>query len=130
LVATVAASIAYVVINPRDKLSDSAIRIVQQLKLTQQAAVQRDWPQQVKFNLATNEIEFIEQSIKFGEAVSMTIKTAQHQVIDTDLVGITFYPDGSSSGGVIELENEREKIGISIVWISGKIQLEQRVLGG
>jgi len=34
---------------------------------------------------------------------------------------MTFYPDASSTGGVITLESDEEIYEISVIWISGKI---------
>ena len=47
---------------------------------------------------------------------------AANQVIDDDMVGMTFYPDASSTGGYIVLESKTESYEISVIWMTGKIR--------
>ena len=97
--------------------------IVQKMRQMRQLSIRNDRPYQIQIDLGNNVLRFNEDLIELAEDIYVTVRTAQDQVIDDDIAGMTFYPDASSSGGVITLENEQEIYEISVIWISGKIQM-------
>ncbi len=126
IVSIMASSIAFVVINKQKTLKASASDIVHNLRLVQQQAIRRDQPYQIEIDLGNNELNFIDDTIELPADVSMTVRTSEDQVIEQAIVGMTFYPDASSSGGVITLETDKELFEISVIWISGKIQMRHQ----
>lgn len=58
-----------------------------------------------------------------GLAVSLT--TASAERYSNDLGGIRFYPDGSSSGGRITLDNDGEVYDIIVDWFDGRTRIAQ-----
>jgi len=97
------------------------------MQLVQQRAIREDQPVQIEINFSQNSFKFIEEVITLPEDVSITVRTAENQLIEDDLVGLTFYPDFSATGGVILIESEKESYEIIINWISGKITSKHHV---
>ncbi len=126
IISILVSSISFVVINKQDNLNSTVTHIIQQLRLIQQQAIRDDQPYQVEINLGDNQISFVDDFVELSEEVAITVRTAENQIINDQVVGVTFYPDGSSSGGTITLESGNDLFEISIVWISGKIELQQR----
>jgi type II secretory pathway pseudopilin PulG len=130
IVSVLVSSISYVLLRERDSLQADSASIAQNLQLLRQRAIRDDRPYRVEIDLADNSLRFVDQTIELSADVSITVKTAQQQLIDAETVGMTFYPDASSSGGLITLENDREIVEISVVWISGKIVMRQQAKTG
>ncbi len=126
IISILVSSISFVVINKQDNLNSTVTHIIQQLRLIQQQAIRDDQPYQVEINLGDNQISFVDDFVELSEEVAITVRTAENQIINDQVVGVTFFPDGSSSGGTITLESGNDLFEISIVWISGKIELQQR----
>lgn len=126
IVSVLASSISYMLINREQSFQSVTQDIVRNLRILRQQAIQHDRPYQLQIDLGNNSLHFIDTEVVLSEDVSLTVRTAENQVIDSEIAGMTFYPDASSSGGVITLENERDIFEISVVWISGKIQLRHQ----
>jgi general secretion pathway protein H len=121
IVALIVGSISYVVFNTKDDIRSLSREVIQSIKLTQQRSIRDDKPYQIEINLDENSIDFEDSYIQLPKTISITVKTAASQVIDANIVGMTFYPDASSTGGSITLETDKESYEIQVVWISGKI---------
>jgi len=130
IVSVLVSSISYVVIDRRQTLKTVSQEIVQNLRRVRQQSIRDDRPYQVKIDLASNTIRFIDDKIELAADVSVTVRTAQHQLIDSDVAGMTFYPDASASGGDITLETDTEIFEISVVWISGKVLFRHELKPG
>jgi hypothetical protein len=118
----IAGSISLVVLKNGDDLKSLSTAIVQSMRLTQLRSIREDRPIQIRIDLEQNNIDFPEQSVTLPKRFSLTVKTAANQVIDEQQVGMTFYPDASSTGGFILLESDTEIFEISIIWMTGKIK--------
>jgi len=57
------------------------------------------------------------------EEVEVLMTVADHE-IDGSNAAIRFYPDGSSSGGTIELAVENEGYTIQVDWLTGEVALQ------
>jgi general secretion pathway protein H len=123
IMAMVVSSISYVALNKKESLKDLTMSIVQNMRLTRQQSIREGLSQQFVINLSENTFEFSETLIELPEDVSITVNTAENQLLDKDSVGISFYPDASSSGGKILLESAKQSFRILIVWISGKVSM-------
>ena len=126
IVSILVGSISYLTINRQETLNTVTTQIVQNLRMIQQQAIRNDQPYQIEINLANNSLHFADQVIELSGDVSVTVRTAENQLIDRNIAGMTFYPDASSSGGVITLETDEEIYEISVIWISGKITTRHR----
>lgn len=121
IVSLVVGSITYVAFNTRQDVQSVSRQIVESIKLIQQRSIRDDRPYQIEINIAENAISFQDSQVEIPKNISLTVKTAASQVIEEDIVGMTFYPDASSTGGAIVLESGDELYEITVVWISGKI---------
>ncbi|MCP4430876.1 MAG: type II secretion system protein [Gammaproteobacteria bacterium] len=122
IVSVLVSSISYVVINQQPTLKDLSSSIVYNLRMVQQRAIRNDEPYQIEVDLSNNVIHLLEETIDLPSDVTVTVKTSEDQLIDNEIAGMTFYPDASSSGGMIILETDMEMFEISVIWISGKIE--------
>lgn len=121
IVSVLASSISYLLVQRRETLQSLSDDVVRNLYLVRQRSVQDERPYQVKIDLGNNRLQFLDEVVELDEDIAITVRTAQDQVIEQDVAGMTFYPDASSSGGVITLESDDELYEISVIWISGKI---------
>jgi len=121
IMAVLVGSISVVVLNQQETLQTQSRKIVQNMRLTQQRSIRDDSPYQIEIDLSTNSFQFYDEVIELPDTVSIAVRTAENQLIDDERVGMTFYPDFSSSGGVVTLESEEALFEISVTWISGKI---------
>ena len=121
LMALVAGSISFVVMQKGDDLQSLSNDIVLSMRLTQLRAIREGRPYQIEIDLENNSIEFFEKIINLPDTYFLTVKTASNLVIDEQTVGMTFYPDASSTGGSILLESDTEMFEINVIWITGKI---------
>jgi general secretion pathway protein H len=121
IVSLIVSSISYVVFNRNDDLQSVSRELVQSIKLIQQRSLREDRPYQIEIDLNDNVVSFPDSDVVIPKKFSVTVKTAASQVIEDKLVGMTFYPDASSTGGSILLESDKEEYEIVVVWISGKI---------
>lgn len=126
IMSVLASSITYLMLNRQETFKMVVGDIVQKMRQMRQLSIRNDRPYQIQIDLGNNVLRFNEDLIELAEDIYVTVRTAQDQVIDDDIAGMSFYPDASSSGGVITLENEQEIYEISVIWISGKIQMRHQ----
>jgi len=119
------ASISFVLIERKPTLKNQVQQVARQLRLAQQRAIRDDRPFQVEFDLAANRFWLAEETIDLPAEVEVTVRTSEDQLIDSNSVGLTFYPDASASGGRIRIEDANESFEIRITWITGKVEVEQ-----
>jgi len=61
---------------------------------------------------------------KLHQNISAQINTTSSEVVSKTRGNIRFYPDGSSTGGSIELSDERKQTyTVNVEWISGRVSL-------
>lgn len=53
--------------------------------------------------------------------------TTVESEVDGELAGMRFFPDGSSTGGTIELTGEKSGYTLAVDWLTGGVQLKQGV---
>lgn len=57
----------------------------------------------------------------FHDSVTAKINTASSEVISAHQGNIRFFPDGSSTGGSVELTARKQTYKVNVEWISGRI---------
>lgn len=122
LMSMIAASVSLVVLNRGDDLKSVTRDIAHLMRLTQMRSIREDRALQIEIDLASNSIAFPDQTLDIPTEFSLTVKTTAAQVIEDDLVGMTFFPDASSTGGFIQMESDEEIYEISVIWMTGKIK--------
>lgn len=69
-------------------------------------------------------LETEEQEHALPEISEILVTTVETEV-DGDRAGIRFFPDGSATGGKIELTDEKSGYTLSIDWLTGGVQMNQ-----
>ena len=121
IMGVMASAVSFVATNRPQSLKQDADDVVRQMRLAQQQAVREQAAQRVEINLADNTVYFGDEIVYLRDDTLVTVKSAEDQLIDAETVGLTFFPDSSSSGGTILLEAGPELVEISVIWMSGKI---------
>lgn len=66
-----------------------------------------------------------EQPFKWSEGIKLELQVAQKQlqplIITEQVKAIYFYPDGSSSGGILVISSDAGEYRISVHWLTGKV---------
>lgn len=63
--------------------------------------------------------------VSLDPRIGMTLTTATREVIQSGVGGIRFYPDGSSTGGSVELTLDRRRQVVGVEWLTGRGYLAQ-----
>lgn len=126
IVSILVSSISYVMLKKQETLKTLTTNIVHNLHIVQQKAIRDEKQYQIQIDLGNNELTFFDESVDLPADVSLTVRTAENQLLENNVVGMTFYPDASSSGGVITFETDSEIFEISVIWISGKISIQHQ----
>ncbi len=74
----------------------------------------------------TFHVETENKSYSLPKIAEILVTTVDSEV-DGDLAGIRFFPDGSSTGGTIELTSEKSSYTLAIDWLTGSVRLNQGV---
>lgn len=61
---------------------------------------------------------------KLSEAVTAKINTTSSEVDSADQGGVRFYPDGSSTGGSVELTHNEQTYKINVEWVTGRVSIQ------
>jgi len=126
IAAVMVASISFTVFQREPTLKDQAGELVNALRGMRSLAMLRGQPQQVVFDLDALRADFpSDEVVQLDRAEEMVVTSAEHQFIENRRIGITFYADGSASGGTIRLRKGEHWQSIGINWISGKLTIEQ-----
>lgn len=59
----------------------------------------------------------------FHDSISAKINTAASEVVSANQGRIRFFPDGSSTGGSVELTAREQTYKVNVEWISGRISV-------
>lgn len=110
------------------KLKAAARDLVQEIRYVQNSAIINGISSVIRFDLTTGEYrsDQVNGGMVRGLPTGLSISLPQDEnnfTGERKLTSFTFYPDGSSSGGVIYLSNDRKSLAISVDWLTGKIQV-------
>ena len=59
------------------------------------------------------------------DGIDITIETARQEQVSEGEAGIRFYPDGSSTGGNIQLSRGETVWRIDVNWLTGEVRLRE-----
>lgn len=113
------------------KLKAVARDLVQEMRYIQNAAIINGRVAEIRFDLESG--EYRSDLVNGGEVRGLPDGISLSQEADA-LQGLSapriarfvFYPDGSASGGVLLLDNDRRRLAIRVDWLTSKIQLDER----
>jgi general secretion pathway protein H len=79
----------------------------------------------ITINLSENSYTVSDRTKEYAipKAIALTVVTAQSELSGDGLANIRFFPDGSSTGGRITLEQAKVASEININWLTGQIKL-------
>jgi general secretion pathway protein H len=62
---------------------------------------------------------------KLPESLGISLYTAESELIDAQIGSIRFFPDGSSTGGRISLENGTNSYNVVVDWFTGNVSIAE-----
>lgn len=63
--------------------------------------------------------------VELPEGMNVALTTARTELTGENVGGIRFYPDGGSTGGLVELETDNRVYKISVAWLTGETVVER-----
>ena len=112
------------------KLKAAARDLMQEIRYVQNASIISNTPAGIRFDLTSG--EYRSDQINGGKVralpsgLSLSLGRGNEGFPEAHkLVSFLFYPDGSSSGGVIYLSNDRRSLRISVDWLTSKVQVNE-----
>lgn len=107
------------------QLAATAADVVTALRLTRSQAVLQNRTTRFLVNpaagtFAASAARHVEQ---VPQGVALTLFTGADQVIDPNVGAVTFYPDGSSSGGGVALTTAGLRYTVLVNWLSGNVTM-------
>ena len=107
-------------------LDEAAARLADGLRATREEAILQQ--QERVFAVDVNKRAFASsgaESVPFDPALHISLLTAKSELIGESTGGIRFFPDGSSTGGRIELRLLGDRVAVNVRWSSGAVTLER-----
>jgi general secretion pathway protein H len=109
-------------------LENQAMTIAAMLKAARMAAITRNTEASFDADLVRRNLSAtgLSEHIQLGKNVGLSMLTARKEV-QSGTGTIRFFPDGTSTGGTLKLEQGKRRIDINVDWLTGRID---RVEGG
>lgn len=108
-------------------LRKSSREVAASLRHARAQAVMRQMPVLWKMNIKDKRF-WIEggkgEERTLSEAVSAKINTTSAEVDSADQGGVRFYPDGSSTGGSVELTHNEQVYKVNVEWVTGRVSIQ------
>jgi general secretion pathway protein H len=112
---------------PSLKLKAATRDLAQEIRYIQQTAILTGVSSKVQFDLQNNAYQ--SDHVNSGEVrrlpdgLRFTLDNRRTATLDDGIVVIKFFPDGSSSGGLLMLDNGARQFAISVDWLTGRVQV-------
>jgi general secretion pathway protein H len=107
-------------------LDEAAARLADGLRATREQAILQQ--QERVFAVDVDRRAFgssAAASVPLDPSVDLNLLTAKSELIGESTGGIRFFPDGSSTGGRIELELLGDRAAVNVWWSTGAVTLER-----
>ena len=108
-------------------LRKTAHEVMSSLRHARSIAIMQQKPIVWKMDIETKKFWIdtaTQKSKKMKETIDAKILTAESEVISQSVGGVRFFPDGSSTGGKVDLIYNKQKYVVNVEWITGRISLE------
>jgi len=108
---------------PGVQLKGAARSLAAALRQTRSRAISNSSPQHLTIDLEARELRMPWQSrsIDIPTAIDLQLTVAESQRIDAGQAMVRFFPDGSSTGGRIEMARAGSRYQVDIDWLTGKV---------
>ena len=70
------------------------------------------------------QIEGLKQERNLSAAIELKLHTAASEVIGSKQGAIRFFPDGSSTGGSVDVTYKGQTYKVNVEWITGRVSIE------
>jgi general secretion pathway protein H len=107
-------------------LDEAAARLADGLRATREDAILQQ--QERVFAVDVNKRAFASsaaESVPLDPALDISLMTAKSELIGESTGGIRFFPDGSSTGGRIEIRLLGDRAAVNVRWSTGAVTLER-----
>jgi general secretion pathway protein H len=107
-------------------LDEMAARLADGLRATREEAILQQ--QERVFAVDVNKRAFASsaaESVPLDPALNISLLMAKSELIGESIGGIRFFPDGSSTGGRIELRLLGDRAAVNVLWSSGAVMLDR-----
>lgn len=110
------------------ELRGAAMRIAAALRFTRNAAVTRHREEALLVDLAQRRFQVSAEGrqLALPQDIGIGLHTAQSELLTGDLGSIRFFPDGSSTGGHIDLSSGRLGYRINVDWLTGRVTVQEQ----
>ncbi|MCU7921984.1 MAG: prepilin-type N-terminal cleavage/methylation domain-containing protein [Candidatus Thiodiazotropha sp. (ex Dulcina madagascariensis)] len=114
---------------PALKLKAAARDLAQEIRYVQQTAILTGRPMQVRFNLQTHAYQ--SDQVNGGEVralpegIRFVTRDGPMPAEDRQRLILVFYPDGSSSGGLLLLDNGGRRFAITVDWLTSRVAVNE-----
>lgn len=110
---------------PGVQLKGTARTLVSALRQTRNLAIGEARPQRLTLDLEARTIQVPGRSrpIAIPERVQVRMTVAASQRSGPEQAALAFFPDGSSTGGRIELARGDRSFSVDVDWLTGKVTL-------
>lgn len=65
------------------------------------------------------------EPVELPEGMNVALTTARTELTGESAGGIRFYPDGGSTGGLVQLETDNRVYKVSVAWLTGETAVER-----
>lgn len=126
LIAAVTAGLAVALGGGLDgmRLRGAAREVAAQLVYTRGQAIVRGEPQFFALNVDTREWEAPgDKAGRLADGIELRVRSAAEERTEDRVARFRFFPDGSSSGGIVRLRLGEAQWRIDIDWLTGAVEL-------
>ena len=90
IMAVMTSAVSYLVFERKETLKGFAQDIVQNMRVMRQRAILDDRPYQLEIDLERNSLRFVDEVVELPAEISLTVRTAESQLIGDKVAGMTF----------------------------------------
>ncbi|WP_020560380.1 GspH/FimT family pseudopilin [Thiofilum flexile] len=107
-------------------LRESAREVLASLRHARSSAIMSQKQTRWMMNTAsrTFQIEGIKQERTLSAAIELKLHTAASEVMGKDQGAIRFFPDGSSTGGAVDVSYKGQTYKVNVEWVTGRVSIE------
>lgn len=77
-----------------------------------------------KYGFDASNTGIVSRKKQLSPDFSLRVESAASENLNKSQAGIRFFPDGSSTGGMIELIYKKQSYSINVEWLSGRISIQ------
>lgn len=104
----------------------ACVEIASSLRTTRIQAINTNRNTQWFLNLDKREFQGGKQKpTSLPKDIDIVLTVASKEKLSTTSAAISFYPDGSSTGGEIQLSQKKRKANIQVEWFTGRVRVNE-----